>query len=389
MLLLELPYISDLLIETARDNHFPIIRTQAAVDRGIRENLMIDELHAIREFENRPLPLIYTNSENSLAWIYKHLNFTHLPEKISLFKDKARFRDLVKPLYPEFYYRELNLDEFSLINAPELPFPVIIKPAAGFFSLGVYRLNDENDWNRITPIIKKATSNLSQFYPVEVLDTNRFIIEQIVDGEEFAIDAYYDAYGQPVILNILKHLFASGEDVSDRVYISSREIIEENLENFERFLKDIGQLSQLSDFPLHAEVRIDKRGKIVPIEINPLRFGGWCTTADLAWFAYGFNPYVYYFSRQVPDWTKILEGKDGKLYSLIVLNNSTGSNGTDIARFDYDRLQTGLENPLELRRIDHKKHPVFGFIFAESRTENISELEALLKSDLREFIVLH
>jgi hypothetical protein len=49
-----------------------------------------------------------------------------------------------------------------------------------------------------------------------------------------------------------------------------------------------------------------------------MRFGGWCTTADTTAMAYGFNPYLYYYLQEKPDWDKILPGNEGKLFSLIV-----------------------------------------------------------------------
>jgi len=49
-------------------------------------------------------------------------------------------------------------------------------------------------------------------------------------------------------------------------------------------------------------------------------------------------------------------------------------------------LLAGFEKPLELRKIDYKKYPVFGFLFVESREENFSELQTILDSDLNEFV---
>ena len=192
----------------------------------------------------------------------------------------------------------------------------------------------------------------------------------------------------PVILNIHKHIFSSHEDVSDRVYISSKEIIESNIDQFYVFLKEIGILSGVKNFPVHAEIRRDHNGSVLPIEINPMRFGGWCSTADSTHLAYGFNPYVLYFSQKRPEWKEILKDKEGKLYSIIVLDNSTGIEGTQIASFDYDLLLSNFEKPLELRKIDFEEYPVFGFLFTETKEENLFELEKILKSDLKEFITM-
>jgi len=73
---------------------------------------------------------------------------------------------------------------------------------------------------------------------------------------------------------------------------------------------------------------------------------------------------------------------------MIFLDNSTGIEKGRIAAFDYERLLSNLEKPLELRKIDYRKCPVFGFLFAETRESNFSELEKILKSDLSEFVTL-
>ena len=63
------------------------------------------------------------------------------------------------------------------------------------------------------------------------------------------------------------------------------------------------------NFPAHVEVRIDSSGKVFPIEINPLRFGGWCTTADLLGIALGYNSYDYFIQNEKPDWERIFRWK--------------------------------------------------------------------------------
>ena len=176
--------------------------------------------------------------------------------------------------------------------------------------------------------------------------------------------------------------------MSDRVYISSKEIIERHIDPFTLFLKEIGRLAEVANFPVHVEIRRDHTGLIVPIEINPMRFGGWCSTADAAYFAYGFNPYVLYFSQKRPQWEEILKNKAGKLYSIIVLDNSTGVEGARISSFDYDLLLSHFEKPLELRKINYQEYPVFGFLFTETREEKSEELETILKSNLKEFIAV-
>ncbi|MCD4787205.1 MAG: ATP-grasp domain-containing protein, partial [Desulfobacterales bacterium] len=102
--------------------------------------------------------------------------------------------------------------------------------------------------------------------------------------------------------------------------------------------------------------------------------------------AYGFNPYLYYYSQKKPNWSEVLKGKEGKLFSIIVLDNSTGIDVNEITSFNYEKLLSNFEKPIELRKIDYKKYPVFGFLFAETREDNFIELKNILDSDLNEFI---
>ena len=387
MFILDKPYVSDFLKQTLEEFQIPVLNTMIAQNLASGTNInFIPETEAIKKLQADNGELIYTNSENAINWIINNLKFTDLPEKIDLFKNKFKFRELLRELYPEFFFKEVLFDEIDNIDVNELPFPFIIKPSVGFFSLGVNKVLDISGWEKTKTLIKKDIDIIKDVYPKEVLDVEKFIIEENIEGDEYAFDAYYNSEGKPVILSILKHLFSSDGDVHDRIYISSKEIIENNIEKFLCFLQEVGKLSGLKNFPLHVEVRVDKKGRLMPIEINPLRFGGWCTTADMTWFAYGFNPYEYVHFQKIPDWANILKDKKGKIYSNIVLNNSTGVDADQIHSFDYDKLLTKFENPLELRKADFKQFLIFGFLFAETREENFQELDWILHSDLKEFI---
>lgn len=388
MIILDQPYVSDFLQQTIRAHKLPLALTDTARALGFNgEAYSLDEVtavHAIRISPNLP---IYTNSENAIGWIARHLAFTGLPAQIALFKDKVKFRELIRPLYPHFFFRSIPLNDLDELDITGLPLPFVIKPAAGFFSLGVHKVASAAEWAGVKAAIRTELAQANGLFPREVLDTAVFIIEECIQGEEYAMDAYFDAAGEPVILNILKHVFSSAADVSDRIYISSKEIIETHLSQFSGFLARLGQLTGVKNFPVHVEVRLDEAGQMQPIEVNPLRFGGWCSTPDMTYCAYGFNPYLYFLRGQRPDWETILAGKAGKLYSLIILDNTTGLTAGQIAAFDYEGVLAQLEKPLELRRIDYRQYPVFGFVFAETQAENFAELDAILKSDLREFVV--
>jgi len=123
-----------------------------------------------------------------------------------------------------------------------------------------------------------------------------------------------------------------------------------------------------------VELRRDTNGSLLPIEVNPMRFGGWCTTADVTYLTYGFNPCTYYFSQRQPVLSELLKGKEGKLFSIIVLDNSTDINTCDILSFVYEKLLLNFEAPIELRKIDYKEYPLFGFLFTETSEDDFLNL---------------
>jgi len=387
MFFVDEPYVSDFFKKTVKDNAIPVVDTETAKTLDLYPGTkLISENEAIEIARTADNPAIYTISENSIGWISKHLAFSDLPGKIELFKDKLKFRELTKSIFPGFFFKQVLAEDLEKIEFSELPLPFIIKPTVGFFSMGVYKVSSFEQWQNTIDLLHAEIDQIKDLYPEAVLNTHSFIIEQLINGEEYAFDAYFNSAGEPVVLSILKHVFSSDSDVSDRIYITSKKIIENNLDEFTDFARKIGALANVKNFPVHIELRRDKDGTLLPIEVNPMRFGGWCTTADVSFMAYGLNPYLYYYSQKKPDWPEILKGKEGKLFSIVVLNNSTGIHAGEISSFDYEKLLSRFEKPMELRKVDYKKFPLFGFLFTETREENFVELENILHSDLTEYV---
>ena len=387
MILIDQPFVSDFLIKTIKANNYSIIATDEA-RKILNDNDLswISEKEAKRILREDPSCPLYTNSENALTWLDKHLNDSSFARHAQLFKDKARFRELIQNLYPEFYFRTIKLDEIPGLSIEELPFPFVIKPSVGFFSIGVHVVKNRTDWE----FARKALNyeNLKSVYPGNVLDTTTFIIEEYLEGEEFAVDCYFNKLGDAVILNILHHKFSSGADTSDRVYTTSRNLFLQYKDPFKDFLQEIGQKAGIMNFPAHVELRVDETGRIRPIEINPLRFGGWCTTADLLGIATGFSPYDFYLQNEHPDYDLVFRGKEDLLFSIIVLNNNSGYEPGEISGFNYELLAQDFEKPLEIRKMDVMKYSIFGFVFTETRSGNDAELNNILVSDLKKYIRL-
>ncbi len=384
---LDEPYASEFFLQTIEDLKIPVVQTPESLHFGRGRNLVyISEKQAVSQMELSNEQLLYTHSENSIGWIEEHIGNTEFYSTIKYFKDKGLFRNLLRELYPDFFYTTIKLSEIDSFDISAIQMPFVIKPSVGFLSLGVININNVSDWGKARPQILADSSMVKKFFPSSVVDSSTLIIEEYISGDEYASDCYFDANGKPVVLSIFRHVFASGDDVSDRVYTTSHEIVKNTLPAIESFLIKLGKKTGLKNFPLHLEVRIDENHSIMPIEVNPARFGGWCTTADMAFFSYGFNPYEYYFNRKKPDWTEILSKNDTDSYNIIVLDNRTGTEGTGIKSFDYQKLISEFEHVLEIREVDFTKHPLFGFMFIKTRKDNFGEINRILRSDLLDYI---
>ena len=399
MFFLDKPYVSDFLQRSVAGLGLPVLRTPCSdamiADPGVR---LLDDaafLAAAREActlgaSGRPgCAKFYCNSENSVAWIGRHLADTPLPGLIDTCKDKVRFRELLHDLYPDFFHRGVSLTELDELDVSGFPFPFIIKPAVGFFSLGVHLVRSPEHWPAVRATIRTEVAGLNANYPAAVVGAERYIVEQCAEGDEYALDAYFDAEGRPVIVNVLRHVFSSDDDVGDRLYYTSPSVVRAHFDAFAELVAAIGERGGFRNFPMHLEVRVDPSGRVVPIEANPLRFAGWCV-ADLTWFAWGVNPYELYFRDQAPDWPSLLAAREGRATVMVIADIPADVDRAALKGIDYDKFARAFETagatPLELRRIDWREYPVFAFMFAEIPEDRLGDLDPILKSDLREFL---
>jgi len=389
MIIIDKPFVSKFLIDTIKQNNFPLVATPNAKELIEDDSLnWMTEKDARNRYRGNPQTPIYTNSENSISWIENNFTDSKLPSQIDTFKNKIKFRELLKDNYPNYFFKGVKFEELENLNLGDIKFPIIVKPAVGFFSIAVHKVERLSDWKNTVKTIQNEVRIYKDLYPMEVINTSEFIIEEYFEGEEYAIDCYFNSDGKPVILNILHHVFSSNNDVSDRIYSTSKSIFEKHYNSILEFLKIIQSKTNLKNFPAHIEVRIDSSETINPIEVNPLRFGGWCTTGDLSWFAYGFNSYEYFIKSKVPNWSEIFKTRMDKKYSIVVLDNNSGTIGAEISSFDYDKLSNDFTKILDLRKADFRKFPVFGFLFIETKSEEEYEITNILKSNLKKYITV-
>ena len=384
MFIIDEPYISDVAEKFLVESQVPLLANDFASQSVSSEANLISSSEAAQYLEKENFQWVYSNSENAISWITETFGANSvLAKKIDLFKDKAKFRKATAALFPDITFRKIPAGEIATLTFESVGRPFIIKPNVGFISAGVYRVDTPEEWKEVQARICEETEATACAFPGEVINSDTFVVESIIEGEEYAVDAYFDQDNKPVVLNILHHRFSSEQDMSDRLYVTSAKIIEQWLNPIERFLTDIAALGDYKGLPVHAEIRIDREGQIRPIEINPLRFAGWCST-DIAYYGYGLNVYEHFAKRLRPDWTTLLKGKESQTYAMGVVERE--SLLTDEQVFDYKEFEKLFSSLITLRQMDYRTFPLYAFAFFEVSPETENELDWILSMDPSRFV---
>ena len=248
----------------------------------------------------------------------------------------------------------------------------------------MYCIENEGQWQHAKDDIAANVADWCRQYPAAVLGDNKWIVESLIQGTEYAVDVYFDNAGRAVVCNILRHDFASAQDVSDRLYYTSVGIIREMLAPLEEWFNTVNNYLGLRNFPTHVELRCDDGGRIVPIEFNPLRFAGLSCT-DISLFAWGFATYKCFLDNTRPDWKFILQDReDDRVYTLMVLNKP--ENCPVVTSFDYDAMCCLFRKVVCLRKGFYDKYSHFGILFTETLRSDWKELTDFATNDLTDFI---
>ena len=383
MIILEKPYVSAPLAAYLEESQVPVLYNDMSlrlmVD-GYHFKLMDDKSFMEEYKTNKKL---YAVSENALVWLYAHLPESELVKKVKILKDKAEFRRICQQIYPDFYYKEVEMKALRSLNPDELPLPLVLKPAVGFLSVGVYIVRSKEEWQAALDDLDQNFAKQCAVFPETVVRSEKFVLEQFIEGEEYAVDAYYDDEGKPNIINIFHHIFKDETDVSDRLYCMSKQIFEANYPAFNQFCIDLNGVLQLKNFPMHVEFRVDKNtGRAIPIEVNPLRFAGMCLN-DLTRHTCGLLPVKAFFEGIHPDYATMWNGIEDDVFSFVVLDKPYETT----RKIDFVAIKKHFHGVLETRAIQDPKMSIWGFLFTKTTPEYKAELQEILHSTLEEFMV--
>ena len=99
------PYISEHFANTITRNKWRLVDAGGIAELGLVDGAeFIKPENARLEIRARPDNRILTNSENALGWVAEQLAGTPVAKAAQLFKDKAAFRRLLQPAFPELLF---------------------------------------------------------------------------------------------------------------------------------------------------------------------------------------------------------------------------------------------------------------------------------------------
>ncbi|WP_042474712.1 ATP-grasp domain-containing protein [Bacillus ndiopicus] len=373
MIFLDPNYISPMLQEA-------LIRTKIPMYDIVNQQLINEPQATTLELQENQLIII--NSEHAIKLLtdqFAHLNATKWS---NLFKNKVAFRRFLASSFPSFYFKESTLHELSMMDSTSIPYPIILKPAIGYASVGVQKIKDAQQFTEAVQQLVK-NNGFATSYAKDILNFQTFILETYIEGQELAVDAYFNEDGKPIILNLFARMFRDAEDMSDRIYYTSKQVLAQYLSVVEKYLSELGASLEMRNYPFHIELRIDAQGILIPIEVNPLRFAGIGTT-ELGTYAYDINPYEYVFNKWEPDWSQKIAKMDDRIYSFTCAEFDSHLTFEDIDCIHHEKLKQEFDHLLDYRIMPQDSGTTFAVIFFAS--DSFSQNEHILSLDFMSFI---
>jgi hypothetical protein len=324
--------------------------------------------------------VLYVPSEDGLNLVSQRTRNRDIAQAIHLFKDKCAFRKKIAPLYPGFYFAECPTDE---IGALRLDFSngkkYVIKPKRGYYATAVKTVDGHSDLAAVQREIKAELAARANFYPGGMLSEHEVIVEEFIgseiknsmalDSAELAVDLFYDDQGVPVIVGLYHHPHPTHDRYFHTLYYTNAQIFERFSALVLKFFNDLQSLGMnLRSFPVHAEFKMHN-GQLIPIEVNPYRFGGY-GLADLMHYVGGVNPYQTYFNNERPDWAAIWHGKTDNYGCIVGYNGQT----VDVHESapDHLKFQAFLAPALlHYEALDHRISPLFGIAFVKTADDRL------------------
>ncbi|HMB63002.1 MAG TPA: ATP-grasp domain-containing protein [Eudoraea sp.] len=314
--------------------------------------------------------LICITSEASIEVVKERIDDPAKRNAINMLKDKYQFREILREIYPAYTFKKLSLGEIASLNVASKS---ILKPSKGCFGTAVKTITAESDMTEIVKEIKRELKINSNVLSGEVLSEDEFILEDYIEGEEYAVDMFYDPFGEPHIVNIYHHPMPKNEAYLHMIYYTSKEVFHSIYEQAMGFFKKLNALLKIKNFTMHSEFRYCEK-TLVPVEINCMRFGG-MGLGNMVYNALGLNPYESFRTGQSPEWSNIWDKKANadSIYAYFIAYNGTHIDKTR-QKPNIEKLKKEFTEILHETIFDYQNQLAFAVFCLKETPENLKRL---------------
>jgi hypothetical protein len=357
-------FISSLFDELNNNPHYKIIARQELMNSDV-------------SFDCKDK--IYVPFEESLDEVYKHHQDEKWIKKIKTMRDKYEFRKLLKAIYSNFYCEKISSNDISKLKIPENK-KVVIKPLRGFLSSGVNFADSSTDLEQLSHKLQAEIYEKSKYFTNAVISSEEVIVEEFIDGNEYASDIYITSDNQIVILNITAHPNQEKFFSVPVLYYTNYKIYSNLYKKIYEIIKSYNNLVDIRNIPINAEFKL-KDEQLIPIEFNPVRFGGggYC---DITYYFFEVNPFKSFFEEENTNPSQLWQGKYDKSFGWVLAYNVKGLNINNY-KLDYDRIKSEFSNVLKFHKLDYKNNLTFAGLYVQEK--NLGKLMKVLEFEFEDF----
>ena len=307
-------------------------------------------------------------SETSLDLLISRITDDSKINAILKLKDKYLFREILLKIYPNYKFQKINVEEIESLIITEKS---VIKPVKGCFGTAVRVIEPNIDFLKLSAELQEEMQKNGTIFSDNVLSKEDFIVEQFIGGEEFAVDLFYNSSGEPCVINIYHHPMPNNLAYLHMIYYSSKTVFEEIYDKAKYFFTELNKILKVKNFAMHSEFKLND-GQLIPIEINPMRFGG-MGLGNMIFHALGVNPYQYFLEEREPDWRGIWKGKEFDNFVFFIAYNSLNKSVKD-HKPNIVKLKQKFSKVLLEKQFDYQKQLTFAIFCLEETNQNIPEL---------------
>lgn len=309
-------------------------------------------------------------SEAAIEVVLERLEDEARVNAIIALKDKYKFRQLLTKIYPDYTFKKVALAEIANLTIKEKS---VIKPSKGCFGAAVKIIDTDTDMKRLETEIKEELDKSGAVFSEVVLSKNEFILESFIEGEEYAVDMFYDENGQPNITNIYYHPIPKQAAYLHMIYYTSQAIFQKIYDKAIQFFIQLNEILQVRNFMIHGEFKLHT-GTLLPIEMNCMRYGG-MGLGNLAYHAFGINPYTCFINNQAPKWDEIWANQpdQNSVFAFFVAYNGQTIDKA-IFKPSIAKLKKQFTKVILETVFDYKKQLAFGIFYLKETPANLERL---------------